>query len=555
MQECSPSQDQEDPEPPHIKEEQEELQVNQEADIIKFSSTPVPVKSEDDDEVTQASQLHQRQTEENGEYCGGSEPANSFHPHGHLKTQTEDSSECDTDDSDFWEKTNQQLSDFKTKKVSQCHRTANTDKQRLKLRNRTGKKQFSCSLESKQCPQRQHLELHTGIKTKKKQKNVQVKEEPQHNWIIQGPENADMKFPSDPVTMKREKDEEEVYSSTHHQRQTEENRANCGGVEPVKNLAPGQQDAINAKNLASSKTDNSTDADSSDEENTTQVTNSTKDVMRTHNSEHKIKHLWPECDKIFYGKSALNEQMQVHTGERPFSCSVCQKRYSNSSYLWSHMQVHEEQKPYACSECDKRFCKSSYLLSHMKVHEGQKPYACSECDKRFSKSSYLWSHMRIHAGEKPFACSECGKKFVRKEHLVEHVKIHTGERPFSCSVCQKTFKLKSDVKRHMVGHTGEKHFACSVCHKRFTRRGHLTIHMNLHTGEKPFSCSVCQKMFLNKSSMSSHMASHAEQKMVCPVCGVKLTHKSSVRRHMGRYHPSFGGETAGLSNVMKNGFQ
>ncbi|XP_035849305.1 cyclic AMP-responsive element-binding protein 3-like protein 2 [Sander lucioperca] len=60
QQECSSSVDQQEPEPPpHIKEEQEELWSSQEgeqlqgleeADITKFPFTPVPVKSEDDEE-------------------------------------------------------------------------------------------------------------------------------------------------------------------------------------------------------------------------------------------------------------------------------------------------------------------------------------------------------------------------------------------------------------------------------------------------------------------------------------------------------------------------
>ncbi|XP_075931763.1 uncharacterized protein LOC142931635 isoform X3 [Anarhichas minor] len=107
----SSSLDQEDPEPPHIKEEQEELWTSQEGEQlqgleeadIKFTFTPV--KSEDDEEEAQSSKLHQRQTEQmetegDGEDCGGPEPDRNSDPD--TDNETEDSSEPETDDSDDW---------------------------------------------------------------------------------------------------------------------------------------------------------------------------------------------------------------------------------------------------------------------------------------------------------------------------------------------------------------------------------------------------------------------------------------------------------------------
>ncbi|KAM8767060.1 uncharacterized protein AB9X84_006096 isoform 2-T3 [Acanthopagrus schlegelii] len=127
----SSSLDQQDPpELPQIKEEQEELWTRQEgeqlpgleeADIITFTFTPVTVKSEEDDEEKpQSSQLHQIKTEEfrdgepwqtesDGEDCGGPEPARNFNPGSNFQpathNETSHCSESETDDSCDWEET------------------------------------------------------------------------------------------------------------------------------------------------------------------------------------------------------------------------------------------------------------------------------------------------------------------------------------------------------------------------------------------------------------------------------------------------------------------
>nr|XP_033933526.1 zinc finger protein 287-like [Pseudochaenichthys georgianus] len=188
QQEWSSSLHQENSEPPpHIKEEQEELRISQEgeqlqgpeeADIIKFTFTPVPVKSEDDEEKPQSSQLHQKQIEHletDGEDCGGPEPARSSDPEGHLQPETEDnpggSSEPDTGDSsepETGDSSGPDTEDWKETREPGSNPQENKQDPVSDSGHSAGEKTFSCSVCKKYFNRRGHLKAHMRIHTGEK---------------------------------------------------------------------------------------------------------------------------------------------------------------------------------------------------------------------------------------------------------------------------------------------------------------------------------------------------------------------------------------------------
>lgn len=302
-------------------------------------------------------------------------------------------------------------------------------------------------------------------------------------------------------------------------------------------------------------------------------------------------HSCPACPKSFPSPYKLQRHYVIHTGQKPFICTLCGTSFTQSGHLKTHLQkVHHPRLP--------PDCRQDGIVTHNQQADHQEPflginargsYNCNAMPSTLSSYQLEWKRDTVaHRTEHPpmnvpresdaSAARSSGSNVPhpitreRVDSANEDASTVDAHRGYTCK-----FSLKSSTSSPRLwnqsptrnkpsrcersGASGQSFskglrpsqessssgcnmtfsHRCPICLKTFSSPSKLQRHTLIHTGQKPYSCGICRKAFRQKVHLKSHLSS-------ANTCSLSArTERETLR--FGKSRPASGQQRRGNSSV------
>ena len=162
----------------------------------------------------------------------------------------------------------------------------------------------------------------------------------------------------------------------------------------------------------------------------------------------------------------------------------------------------KKRRRYQCQICHRYLSRKGGLKRHNMIHTGERPFKCSMCDRSFTQQCHQLNHELCHWDEPSgssgsVSSSRSGPSLGNEERLL-----------LKCKVCPAVFSSVLSLKAHLTIHDPSRRFPCTICGMRFTKHRFMRNHMRTHTATPKLCCPYCDKRFHRTSYFEEHLQHH-----------------------------------------------